>query len=161
LVAFRGTTDAPIASSHPCDVKRRAPTRLPGVRLKDLRDTFASHLLTRGVTIQFVSRQLGHGGVSVTEQHYAKYLGAGGDDFVYLEPGRLAPGEIPVDLLARLDAGSHPTHSGDVFAVPRDLGEDENVSDSAGLECGYDLRGPLAQLVEHRTFNPGVQGSSP
>jgi integrase len=42
-----------------------------GVRLKDLRDTYASHLLTRGIPIQFVSRQLGHGGVSVTEQHYA------------------------------------------------------------------------------------------
>jgi hypothetical protein len=53
-----------------------------------------------GIPIQFVSRQLGHGGVSVTDQHYAKYLGANGDEFVYVEPARLDPGEIPADLPA-------------------------------------------------------------
>jgi hypothetical protein len=48
-----------------------------------------------------------------------------------------------------------------VFAVPSDLTDDQIVKDSAGLKAGYAVRGPLAQLVEHRTFNPRVQGSSP
>jgi hypothetical protein len=34
-----------------------------------------------------------------------------------------------------------------------DLVDAEIVKDSAGLQGGYDLPGPLAQLVEHRTFN--------
>jgi len=131
------------------------------VRLKELRDTYASHLLTQGIPIQFVSRQLGHGGVSVTEQHYAKYLGAGGEEFTYVEPARLAPGEIPADLLARLTDCSQFAHTRDVFALPGDLAEAENANESDELGRCYDARGPLAQLVEHRTFNPRVQGSSP
>jgi integrase len=101
---------------------------LPGVRLKDLRDTFASQLLTVGIPIQWVSRQLDHGGVSVTERHYAKYLGEGGDEFLYVEPVRLDPGEVPADLLARLPDCSHPAHTGNVFALPEHLGVDKNES---------------------------------
>jgi hypothetical protein len=89
-----------------------------GRAAQDLRDTYASYLLTRGIPLQSVSRQLGHGGVSVTEQHYAKYLGVEGDEFVYVEPARLAPGEIQADLLARLADCSQPARTADVFALP-------------------------------------------
>ncbi len=40
-------------------------------RLKDLRDTSASQLLTAGVQLGYVSMQLGHADVAVTAQHYA------------------------------------------------------------------------------------------
>ena len=70
--------------------------------IKDLRDSYASHLLSSGVVLAFVARQLGHGKTTVTERHYAKYLP---DGDVYQEPERLAPGEVPADLLARLPGG--------------------------------------------------------
>jgi len=91
------------------------------VRIKDLRDTFASQLLTVGIPIQWVSRQLGHSGVSVTERHYAKYLGVGGDEFVYVEPLRLEPGEVPADLLSRLQDCSQSAHKDDPFTIPEHL----------------------------------------
>ena len=72
---------------------------------KDLRDTFASQLLTAGVQLGYVSRQLGHADVAVTARHYARWTG--GDD--YREPVRLLPGELPADLLARLALKSDPT----------------------------------------------------
>jgi len=66
--------------------------------LKDLRDTFASQLLTAGVQLGWISAQLGHADVATTARHYARW--AGGD--LYREPLRLGPGEVPADLLARL-----------------------------------------------------------
>lgn len=65
---------------------------------KDLRDTFASQLLTAGVQLGYVSTQLGHADVGVTSRHYARWCGGN----QYREPARLAPGEEPADLLARL-----------------------------------------------------------
>lgn len=50
--------------------------------LKDLRDSFASHLLTAGVQLGYLSLALGHADVAVTARHYARW--AGGD--VYREP---------------------------------------------------------------------------
>jgi integrase len=66
--------------------------------LKDLRDTFASQLLTAGVQLGYVSQQLGHADVAITARHYARW--AGGD--TYREPMELERGEVPADLLARL-----------------------------------------------------------
>jgi integrase len=94
---------------------------LPGLRWKDLRDTFASQLLTVGVSIQWVSKQLGHGSIGVTETHYAKYLGAAGDEFVYVEPARLRTGEVPADLLNRLPDCIQTAYSGDPFGLPDSL----------------------------------------
>jgi integrase len=65
---------------------------------KDLRDTFASQLLTAGVQLGYVSRQLGHSDVSVTARHYARW--AGGDG--YRNPLAVRDDEVPADLLARL-----------------------------------------------------------
>jgi len=66
--------------------------------LKDLRDTFASQLLTAGVQLGYVSQQLGHADVAVTARHYARW--AGGDE--YRAPLQLGPNELPADVLARL-----------------------------------------------------------
>lgn len=65
---------------------------------KDLWDTYASHLLTAGVRLGYVSLALGHADVAVTARHYARW--AVGD--VYREPLTLEWGEVPPDLLARL-----------------------------------------------------------
>jgi integrase len=48
--------------------------------MKDLRDTFASQLLTSGVSLGYVSKQLGHADVAVTARHYARR--AGGDSYL-------------------------------------------------------------------------------
>jgi integrase len=70
---------------------------------KDLRDTIASQLLTAGIQLGYVSRQLGHSDVSVTARHYARW--AGGD--AYRSPLEVAEGEVPADLLSRLAESSH------------------------------------------------------
>ncbi len=67
-------------------------------RPKDLRDTFASQLLSAGVQLGYVSTQLGHADFGVTVRHYAKWVG--GDE--YRAALTLEPGEVPADLLARL-----------------------------------------------------------
>ena len=69
---------------------------------KDLRDTFASQLLTVGCQLGYVSRQLGHSDVSVTARHYARW--AGGD--AYRAPIEVGEGEMPADLPSRLAAKS-------------------------------------------------------
>jgi hypothetical protein len=76
-------------------------------RPKDLRDTFASQLLTVGVQLGYVSRQLGHANVAVTAQHYARW--ADGDG--YRRPLEVQPGEVPADLLSRLDVKESPQKS--------------------------------------------------
>jgi hypothetical protein len=74
--------------------------------LKDLRDTYASQLLTAGVQLGYVSTQLGHADVAVTAHHYAHWI----EGDAYREPMRIASGEVPADLLARLsDPTSDPT----------------------------------------------------
>ena len=75
---------------------------------KSLRDTFASQLLTAGIQLGYVSRQLGHTDVGVTARHYARW--AGGD--AYRAPLVPAAGEVPADLLARLcEKSPHIPHS--------------------------------------------------
>jgi len=69
---------------------------------KDLRDTFASQLLTAEVQLGYVSRQLGHADVSVTARHYARWVG--GD--AYRRPLELGEGEVPADFLSRLTKNS-------------------------------------------------------
>jgi integrase len=98
---------------------RRITTRaeLPEIALKDLRDTYASQLLTAGVQLGYVSKQLGHADVSVTAKHYAKWCG--GD--VYVAPIALGPHELPADVLAKLarkvPPKSHHTASGDRWSA--------------------------------------------
>jgi integrase len=63
-----------------------------------LRDTFASQLLTAGVQLAYVSHQLGHADVAVTAKHYARWCG----DDAYSAPITLREGEVPADVLSRL-----------------------------------------------------------
>lgn len=53
---------------------------------KDFRDTFATLLLTHGIPLKWISIQLGHGSVAVTERHYARWIDA--DE--YRNPWRVA-----------------------------------------------------------------------
>jgi integrase len=77
------------------------------VNPKDLRDTFASQLLTVGVQLGYVSKQLGHVTVAVTAKHYARWCG--GDE--YRAALRCEPGEVPADLLSKLTPPVSP-HTG-------------------------------------------------
>ena len=79
--------------------------------MKDLRDSFASHLLSAGVQLGYVSKQLGHADVGVTAKHYARWCG----DESYRSPLAVAPGEVPADLLARLAAS---VEGAERFATP-------------------------------------------
>lgn len=65
---------------------------------KDLRDSFASHLLTLGIPLGYIAKQLGHANPQITGEHYARWIPQD-----YVEPLRLRPGEVPADLLARLE----------------------------------------------------------
>lgn len=79
---------------------------------KDLRDTFASQLLTAGVQLGYISTQLGHGDVATTARHYAVWVGG----CAYRRPLAVEPGEVPADLLTRLDE-SATTTAGSTYAV--------------------------------------------
>ena len=65
--------------------------------LKDLRDTFASQLLTAGVQLGYISAQLGHADVATTAKHYAAQV----EGQSYSRPAELADGELPADLIER------------------------------------------------------------
>jgi len=72
-------------------------------RPKDLRDTFASQLLSAGIPLGYISAQLGHASVDVTARHYARWCGSAEDRF--WRPIVLEEGEVPADLLERLTRG--------------------------------------------------------
>ena len=101
------------------------------IRMKDLRDTYASHLLSAGVQLGYVSKQLGHADVQVTARHYARWVG--GDD--YWEPMRLEEGEVPADFLSRLESHQSPTtwsgalDGGRVTARNRGAGDEDRTRD--------------------------------
>ena len=102
---------------------------------KDLRDTFASQLLSNGIQLVYVQRQLGHSTPQVTARHYAKWCG--GDE--YEEPIRLRPNEIPADLLARLsDPTGDPGEDSLPITDPAHLNEFNGLP---GSEGGWPLAG--------------------
>ena len=71
--------------------------------MKDLRDSFASQLLTAGVQLAYVSTQLGHADVAVTAKHYARWCGGA----KYRRPLVPEAHELPADLLARIAPSYH------------------------------------------------------
>jgi integrase len=82
---------------------------LEGHTPKDLRDSFASHLLTVGIARSYVALQLGHEDEKTTGRHYAKWIE--GDQ--YRESMALLEGEVPADLIARVVEESHnDSHNG-------------------------------------------------
>jgi hypothetical protein len=80
---------AGIGSATKVDASTRAHTP------KDLRDTYASRLLTAGT-------QLGQPDVSITARHYARWTGGN----AYRIPLDVREGEVPADLLSLLDEWS-------------------------------------------------------
>jgi integrase len=70
---------------------------------KDFRDTYASTLITHGIVLKWISLQLGHASVSVTERHYARYMAVDG----YQNPWVVPDGCLPSDLLETLDGWRH------------------------------------------------------
>lgn len=68
---------------------------LEKVRFKDLRDTYACTLLSCGIPIAYIAKQLGHTNVMVTARHYAQWLHDG-----WKPPVQLLEGQVPADLLA-------------------------------------------------------------
>lgn len=75
---------------------------------KDLRDTFASQLLTAGVALAYVSLQLGHRDLTTTDRYYAKWT----EGERYRAPLEIREGEVPADLLARIGRGAQRRHNG-------------------------------------------------
>ena len=69
---------------------------------KDLRDPDACWLLMAGIPLGYISKELGHANVHVTAKHYARWIGE-----EYREPMELRSGEVPADLLSRLDSSRH------------------------------------------------------
>jgi hypothetical protein len=153
--------DDPVISSLTQDafrsVWKRITTKagIPGTRAKDLRDTFASMLLTAGVSIQWVSKQLGHTSIGTTETHYAEYRGAGGHDFAYVEPLKFREGEVPADLLSRLDDCAQTVHSAAPVALPSSLNP---LDAEANLGRPWGARSPDPRIkrrvrtVHHRPY---------
>ncbi len=73
-------------------------------KFKDFRDTFASLLVQHGISLTWVSMQLGHASVQTTQAHYARWLPRDG----YTNPWQVPPGGVPTDLFAALDSGGVP-----------------------------------------------------
>jgi integrase len=72
--------------------------RVGSRRMKDLRDTFASWLLSLGAPIPLVQEALGHSDWATTARHYGKWIPLAG----HHPPLTLEPGEVWPDLLARI-----------------------------------------------------------
>jgi integrase len=108
----------PFASNHAVRQAWREIAREAGVAehtMKDLRDTFASGLLTTGVPIAYVAALLGHADAGATAaRHYAKWIRR----TRYVEPLRLGPGEVVTDLLARFETQNGQEMGKEVRADP-------------------------------------------
>jgi integrase len=78
--------------------------RIDNHTAKDFRDTFATMLLTNGIPLKWISNQLGHGSVAVTERHYARWM----DEDEYRNPWQVAEGQVPQDLFAEGDLRRAP-----------------------------------------------------
>ena len=98
--------DGALADRHPRSIHLRGWNRARREACRNLRDTFASQLLTAGIPLKYISKQLGHASTGVTEAHYARYIAE-----EYREPMRLTQGEVPADLLARLSAAKEGAQS--------------------------------------------------
>jgi integrase len=95
-----------IPGFHPTNYQRRhfalvlkaANLEGHGYTPKNLRHSFASWLLSAGISVAYVGELLGHadGGITASK-HYAKWVPRG-----YASPPALTDGELVVDLIARI-----------------------------------------------------------
>ncbi|MBW2691436.1 MAG: tyrosine-type recombinase/integrase [Deltaproteobacteria bacterium] len=85
---------------------------LAGHTPKDLRDTFASWLVSIGAPVAWVSESLGHSNWAVTAQHYAQWMeDSAGRQFT----PKLDSGDVWPDLLARVGATITPESPPNAF----------------------------------------------
>ena len=78
---------------------------LAGHTPKDLRDTYASWLVSLGAPVVWVSESLGHSNLAITARHYARWMDdAAGRQFT----SELDSGDVWPDLLARVEATIDP-----------------------------------------------------
>ncbi len=94
-----------IAQSWPKNIREKLnrvykAARLQPHKLKDFRDTFATLQVTHGIVLKWISLQLGHSNVGITERHYARWMAQDG----YRNPWLVPTGGLPVDLFAELDS---------------------------------------------------------
>ena len=78
---------------------------LAGHTPKDLRDTFASWLVSLGAPVAWVSESLGHANWAITARYYARWMEDAARQPVKSE---LNSGDVWPDLLARVGATSDP-----------------------------------------------------
>ena len=91
---------------------------------KCLRDTFASQLLSNGVSKERIQRYLGHSSVVVTETHYAKWVG----NTEEWEEMERVDGEVTPDFMARLPSPPSSPPSGVTVTSSRVTPEARNVA---------------------------------
>ena len=63
------TTRRPVRDVKPFWLKVRAEANLPGVRLHDLRHSFASHAAARSETLPMIGKLLGHAKLQTTSRY--------------------------------------------------------------------------------------------
>jgi hypothetical protein len=87
------------------------------------------------VQLGYISTQLGHADAQTTAKHYARW--AGGD--LYRTPLWLEPGEVPADLLARLEDWSQSGHSSGegVAGAPDEAVEDRELVWFPGMDSNH------------------------
>ena len=112
-VVGRGEDDFAVAAIDPDNFNAREWRRIVKradigpIQPKDLRDTYATQLLSAGVPLAYLSNQLGHAAIGTTERHYAKWI----EREEYRRPIDLKPGEVPGDVLTHL-SGASQEHEG-------------------------------------------------
>jgi hypothetical protein len=99
-----------------------------------------------------VSKQLGHSDLKVTIDHYAKWCG--GDE--YRDPLSVLPGEVPADVIARIEAGetnpmSDPTPA---FAEAPARAVNERTPRKANGRPAVTPDRPSREMVELRGIEP-------
>ena len=83
FTSYRGQSLNPSVVSHNFH-KIALQANLPGVRFHDLRHTFASLMLLRGVSPEIISKALGHSSVSFTMDIYSHIIDGMQSDAVKL-----------------------------------------------------------------------------
>ena len=128
---------------------------LPGFRLYDLRHTFATLLLNRGVPITYVAAQLGHAKPTTTLQWYAHHLPKATAHYVDLLDGAVTGGAS--DSLAPLAPTSGTTP---VSEAPASLVSVEILEDLVSGPARNRTANPLI-IIRARSRTPPPSSSVP
>ena len=109
---------------------------LPHFKPYDLRHTYASLLLSEGVPLVYVSRQLGHAKPTTTLKHYAKWMPSGDRRYVDV-----------------LDRGFEQSWHQNLAPKPKTDGKEPNPDSEAVDEANKKIGGPC----RGRTYGPLIK----